>query len=89
LTGSLDTSTYTYNINSVISKLKDEIQDSIIPKKQRILSINEQSIRISNIIYRQEKPFYLKATIEIEYYIEYNFENEDDSYIQRLKNTIA
>jgi len=89
LSGSLDTSTYTYNIDSVISKLKKEIQDSIIPEKQRILSINNQSIRISNIIYRQENPFYLKATIEIEYFVEYNFEKQDDSYIQRLKNTIA
>ena len=89
LSWSLDTATYTYNIDSVISKLKKEIQDSIIPEKQRILSINNQSIRISNIIYRQDNPFYLKATIEIEYFIEYNFEKQDDSYIQRLKNTIA
>jgi len=89
LTWKLDVSTYAYNIDSIISKLKNEINESIIPDKEKILSINDKSIRISNIIYRQENPFYLKATVEIEYFVEYNFENEDDSYIQRLKNTIA
>ena len=57
--------------------------------KQKILSINNKSIRISNLIYRQDEPFNIKATIEIEYFVEYNFEKQDDSYIQRLKNTIV
>ncbi len=89
LSWSLDVSTYAYNRDSIISKLKNEINASIIPEKEKILSINNKSIRISNIIYRQDNPFYLKGTVEIEYFVEYNFENEDDSYIQRLKATIA
>jgi len=31
----------------------------------------------------------MKASVEIEYFVEYNFENNNDNYIKRLKNTIA
>lgn len=81
--------TYAYNINSIISKLKTEIEAWIIPEKEKILFINDKSIRISNIINKEEKPFSLRATIEIEVFLSHNFENEDDNYVQRLKNTIT
>ncbi len=89
LSWSINTSVYTYNIDSVISKLTKEINNFIIPWKEKILSINNKSIRISNIIYWPTKPFNMKATVEIEYFTEYNFENEDDWYINMLKNTIT
>lgn len=81
--------TYIYNIDSVISKLKTEIENWIIPEKEKILFINDKSIRISNVITRQERPFFLKATVEIEVFLSHNFENESDNYVKRLKNTIA
>lgn len=81
--------TYAYNIDSIVSKLKTEIEQWIIPKKEKILFINNKSLRISNIINRKEKPFSLRATVEIEVFLSHNFENEDDNYVQRLKNTIA
>ncbi len=86
---SLDASTYIYNVDKVISKLQNIINEYIIPWKEKILSINNKSIRISNIIFRQDNPLYIKASVEIEYFIEYNFENNNDNYIKRLKNTIA
>ena len=82
-------STYIYNIDSVISKLKTEIEVSIIPEKENILFINDQSIRVSNVLIREDKPFYLKATVEIEVFLSYNFENESDNYVKRLKSTIS
>ncbi|MDD3646264.1 MAG: hypothetical protein PHH06_02540 [Candidatus Gracilibacteria bacterium] len=87
--GKITAYTYAYNINSIISKLKTEIEAGIIPEKEKILFINDKSIRISNIINKEEKPFSLRATIEIEVFLSHNFENEDDNYVQRLKNTIT
>ncbi len=89
LSWSIKVKSYIYNVDSIISKLKKDIEESIIPEKQKIISIDKNSIRISNIIYRQDNPFYLKATIEVEYLVEYNFENNDDNFVKRLKNTIA
>ena len=85
----ISASTYIYNIDSVISKLKTEIETSIIPEKEKILFINDQSIRISHVLIREKIPFYLKATVEIEVFLSHNFENESDNYVKRLKHTIA
>lgn len=80
---------YAYNVNSVMSKLQSEIQKFIIPEKEKILLINKDSIRISNILYRKEKPFTVKATVTIEVFLSHNFEKENDSYVERLKSSIA
>ena len=84
--------TYGFNINSVTSELKKSIEKSLLPEKEKLLYINNKSITIFPekwIIYRIEKPFKIKATLEIEYNIEYDFKREDDNYIKRLKQMIA
>lgn len=89
---SIKIKTYTFNINSVTSKLKNSIEKSLIPEKEKLLYINNKSINIFPekwVLYRVEKPFKIKATLEIEYNIEYNFKWEDDNYIKRLKQMIA
>ena len=89
---SIKAETYTFNKNSVISKLKWSIESSILPEKETLLYINDKSLGVFPekwVIYRIEEPFKAKVTLEIEYHVEYNFKWEKDNYIQRLKQTIA
>jgi len=81
--------TYAYNVNSIISSLQTEIEKSIIPEKENIVLVNKNSIRISNVLYRKKEPFKLKATISIEVFLSHNFEEQTDSYVKRLKWSIA
>lgn len=79
---------YTYNKNSVITKLKKVINESTIEGSEKILLIDEWSLRVAAEIYRQEKPFEVKATLEVESFIIHNFLNNNDNYVQKLKSTI-
>lgn len=79
---------YTYNKNSVITKLKKVINDSTIEGSEKILLIDEWSLRVATEIYRQVKPFEVKATLEVESFIIHNFLNDNDNYVQKLKSTI-
>ena len=88
----IEIKTYAFNINSVTSKLKNSIEKNLLPEKEKLLYINNKSITIfpeKGILYRREKPLKIKATLEIEYNVEYNFWKENDNYISRLKQTIA
>ncbi len=80
--------TYIYNKNLLENKLKNIIRDSIIEWSEKILSINNKSLRVSNIIYKKNKPFEVKATTEVEFLILHDFSNNTDEYTKKLKNHI-
>ena len=89
---SLNIKTYAFNIDSVISKLKKTVEENILVWKEKLLYINNKSLNIFPekwILYRSENPLTIKATIEVEYNVEYNFLKENDNYISRLKQTIS
>lgn len=88
LSWSINIQTYTYNKNTVVNKMKTRINDSIIKWDEKINFINNDSIRISNIIYKQNKPYEIKATVEIEVFLSHNFNNEENYYVEKLKNEI-
>ncbi|NUJ98189.1 hypothetical protein HGA92_05390 [Candidatus Gracilibacteria bacterium] len=88
LKGKIEIEAYTYNKNSVITKLKKVINESTIEGSEKILLIDEGSLRVATEIYRQEKPFEVKATLEVESFIIHNFLNDNDNYVQKLKSTI-
>lgn len=88
LWGTIKIDTYIYNKDSIISKLKTVVTDSIIEWSEKLLLINNDSLRASTIIYEQKDPFEIKATMEIEAFIIHNFLNENDAYVKKLKNTI-
>jgi len=84
--------TYAFNISSVISKLKSIIEKSLLSEKEKLLDINNNSINIYPkiwIIYRLKNPLRIKATLEVEYNIEYNFKDQNNNYINRLKQIIS
>lgn len=89
---SIDITTYTFNKDSIIAKLKNKIEQKILPEKEKIISIDKDSISIFPkmwVLYRKENPFEVKASVEVEYNTEYNFLNKNDNYIKRLKQTIS
>lgn len=55
---------------------------------EKISHIDESSLRMSEIIYAQEKPFEMKATFEIESLYLHDFLHKDNTYIEQLKTKI-
>ena len=104
ITWRIDVTSYSYNTEIIRTKLKQIITDSSILTSEKIDSINSKSLRISHIIKRNdlikkngkyeylqelEKPLKIKATTEIEYYISKNFENKNNYFSHKLKNSIV
>lgn len=85
---SIDIKLYVYNKESVLNELRQEIDAHTIKETEKVLYINDKSIRFSNLFYKNTNPFELKSTVEIEYFLTQNFLNEDNSYVQRLKISI-
>lgn len=89
---SIKVKTYAFNIDSIISKLKNVIEKSLLAEKEELLYINDNSLNIESkvwIIYRNENPLEVKASVEVEYNVKYNFKEENNNYINRLKQTIS
>lgn len=98
---SMEFSTYIYNKDSVINKLKSIVNDKIVKEEknldweikteemEKLLSIDNNSLRITNMIYENTRPkLDVKLTLEIDALVYKNFLNENSAYVQRLKNLI-
>ena len=88
LNGSITASTYTYNKTNIINRLKNVIRDSILEWTEKIIYIDNNSLRISNVIYKREDPLEIKSTAEIEVLISHDFLWQNNNYVEKLKNTI-
>ncbi len=80
--------TYTYNREELVNKLKTVVWESILEWVESILLIDDNSLRISSVIYKKEEPFQVKATVEIDALIAHDFWNKENAYIEKLKSTI-
>jgi len=100
----IEITSYTYNKQAVISLLKNSINNNLIKDYQKIISIDDNSLRIAHIIKRNDlkkinwkyfysqksnQPLIIKATTEIEYYLSKKFENKNSNFIQQIKHQIA
>jgi len=97
----LEFSSYVYNKDLVINKLKNVVNDKMVREEkiidwettieeiEKLLSIDTNSLRITNIVYETTSPkLEVKLTLEIDALIYKNFLNENSAYVQRLKNWI-
>jgi len=84
----LKVSAFVFNKNSIMNKLKDEINWLAVWDNQKILQIRDD-IQILYVLDRNKDDTKIKATIWILAEIQYNFRNTNDNYIQRLKTTLA
>ena len=88
LNGNVTASTYTYDKANIINRLKNVIRDSILEWTEKIIYIDTDSLRISNVIYKRDDPLEIKATAEIEVLISHDFLWQNNNYVEKLKNTI-
>lgn len=93
---SLDIETYVYNKTELLNFLNKKINDLILVWVENISFINKNSINFINVIYdsrdneeiEEGSPLEVKATTEIEVWITYNFNNEDNSRVKKIKLSI-
>ncbi len=87
----IEIKTYIFNLHSIISRMRRWIENNILKGREKLLYIDNK-ININSkkwILYRRNNPFELRATVEIEYNIAFNFLNKNDNYIRRLKQSIS
>ncbi len=84
----ISATTYLYDKNSLISYLKTILNESLLTWTEKIIWINKESLKITNILSKTENPFYMKATTELDSTISYNFEDENNNLTKKLKNLI-
>ena len=82
-------SSYSYNTERVLSALSTTIKTNILDNIEQLLFINDQSLNIWNIIYKDTSPLEIKATAQVEAFFAHNFLSKQNNYIEKLKNNIA
>lgn len=86
---SIEFNSYIYIKDSILSKLKSIINEKIITDTEKLLSIDDKSIRITNILYEETSPrLEVKLTLEIDSLVSQNFLNKNSWYVLKLKNNI-
>ena len=89
LSATVQISAYVYNKDLVISRLNNFIKENTLDDIESILYLNEDSLRVSEIIYQNKSPFELKGTTQIEVFYVYNFLNRQNDYLENFKSSIA
>lgn len=80
--------TYVYDKNSTIFYLKSILNENILLWTEKLIWVNEDSLRISNILSQTTDPFYMKATTELDSTVSYNFEDSTNNLTRKLKNLL-
>lgn len=79
---------FLYNKENIIQKLKTIVNEKTIDGIEQIKSINEDSLRLVELIYADTSKQKAKATFEIESLNYYDIWNTNNSYIEILKSKI-
>lgn len=82
-------STYSYNKELLISKMKNDIKNNILTNLEEVLEIKSNSLRIANILWTEKNPYSLKATVQVEVLYIHNFLSKSNSYVDRLKSIVT
>ncbi len=77
--------TYTYNTTSVISLLRNVVNQSLLIGTDRLMGIDEKSLRMTTVLERANNPLRIKATTEVDTRISFDFNDNSNFYNQRLK----
>jgi len=88
LSWTIKITSYKYNTKKVLNNLSSTVKSTILENLETLLFINEKSLRISNIIYKEKYPLEIKATAQVEAFMSHNFLTEKNNYIEKLKSTI-
>lgn len=80
--------TFIYNKTSVLTVLRSIIDESLLDGTDKLMFIDENSLRITLILERIDNPLKIKATTEIDTWISFDFDNNSNFYNQKLKTLI-
>lgn len=88
LSWTIKITSYIYNTEKVLNELSNTIKWNLLEDVEKMLFINNKSLRISNVMNRIEVPLEIKATAQVEVFFSHNFLNEKNNYVEKLKNII-
>ena len=80
---------YTYNKNNVLNIMRNVISKTILQWTEKLMFIDENSLRMVEVLERKNSPLYIKATTQINAWIAFDFDNNLNNYNQRLKLSIS
>ncbi|EKD66600.1 MAG: hypothetical protein ACD_49C00029G0028 [uncultured bacterium (gcode 4)] len=81
---------FIYDKRWLVSYLKNILNENILLWTEKLININEDSVKITNILSQSETSwFQMKATTELDSTISYNFEDSTNNLTKKLKNLIA
>lgn len=80
--------TYIYNKTSVLNLLTNIINESLLSWTDKLIFIDENSLRMTVILDKLNNPLRIKATTEVDMWISYDFDNNANFYNQKLKTLI-
>lgn len=64
------------------------IKDHFLEEIEKVVIIDESSLRLSHIVNSQRKPYSLKATFDMKIHVQQDFLSNNSEYIRALKNKI-
>jgi len=85
---SITLQSYIFNTEPLIQKLRNRINEKIIPTQEIVSFIDQDSLRLAQIIYSNKDPFDFKATYEIDYLSLHNFSGSENAYVDTIRNKI-
>ena len=89
LHGTIHISSHIFDRRATLFYLRTILNESLLYSTERLNTINEDSLRITNVISRTDGgPFTMKATTELDASIAYNFEDPSNNLTKKLKNLI-
>lgn len=88
LHGEITLETYVYNKTSVLNLLRNIINDGLLSGTDKLIMIDENSLRMTVILDKINNPLTIKATTEVDIGLSYDFDNNANNYNQRLKTLI-
>lgn len=88
LHGEITLETYIYNKTSVLNLLRNIINDGLLSGTDKLIMIDENSLRMTVILDKINNPLTIKATTEVDIGLSYDFDNNANNYNQRLKTLI-
>jgi hypothetical protein len=88
LVGSIDLHALVYNRSSTLSYLKSVLSESLLYGTEKLISVDDSSLRITDTISQTVSPLSLRATTELDARISYNFEDSANELTRNLKTMI-
>lgn len=79
---------YTYNKETVIQRLKTLLNEKKLDWIEKINYINENSLRMAQVISITDEPFTMKSTFEMEAIYIHDFLHKNNSFIDSLKQQV-